>query len=133
MSDWDFWLIEEVEFVVPGRTRRTLSRTLTPPCNIYETPTHWVIQVEVPGVQKENLSVEILNQMLIIRGVRMDTSNEEERRYYAMEFAFGPFERRIRLPQGLDLEHIESVLDAGILNIRIPKKAPRVIEIESHE
>ncbi len=133
MSDWDFWLIEEVEFVVPGRTRRTLSRNLVPPCNIYETPTHWVIQVEVPGVKREDLSVEILNQTLVIRGHRSESAEEEERRYYVMEFAFGPFERHIRLPQGLDLERIESVLDAGLLKIRIPKKAPRVIEIESHE
>lgn len=128
MRDWDYWVMEELEFIFSPRPRTP--KILVPPCNIYETKDKLVIQVELPGVRKEDLTVEIRDRYLRISGRRIDYTEGIEKKYHAMEFSYGPFERIIKLPENLDLDRIVSALEAGILRIEIYKKPEKVLEIE---
>jgi len=130
MSDWDIWFISGIEYLLPVRERSSSPRTIVPPCNVFETPEKFIIQVEIPGVSKENVIVEVFENILHIHGRKVDESPDLPKKYYAFEFEYGPFERKIKLPQGLDFESITSRLENGILTIEIPKKPRKVVEVE---
>ena len=130
MSDWDIWFVSGFEYLLPVRDRLSKPQAIVPPCNIYETPDKLIIQVEIPGVSKENVIVEVIDNVLCIHGNKVDESPDIPKKYYAFEFEYGPFERKIKLPQGLDFEGITSRLENGILIIEIPKKPKKVVEVE---
>jgi HSP20 family protein len=93
------------------------------------------IYMDVPGVSRENLEIDLDNDVLTVRGERPVPYRDEDgagpRR---VERTFGRFERSIRVPRGLDPESIEAALSNGVLRLRIPKPEtmkPRKIEIKA--
>ncbi len=127
MTDWDLWFESLEFFVVSGGKEK---QAFTPACNVYETPSHLVIQVELPGVLKQDVRLVIQDNLLIITGERRDLEPEPERRYHTLEFGYGPFERRIPLPGHLDLRQVETRLAHGILTLKIAKRQRIVEEIK---
>lgn len=104
-----------------------------PPMNFLELEDRFVAQIAVPGVSRENLQVEVRGRTLLVRGIRVDPYEEESRIYYAFEIGFGPFERRIALPEEVDISRISTTLKDGVLEIRMPKRPSRIVEIEVRE
>ncbi len=127
MSDWDLWF-ESLEFFVLPRGKE--KKAFTPACNVYETPSHLVIQVELPGVRKQDIRLVIQGDVLIISGERRELATDPDRRYHTLEFGYGPFERRILLPGSLDYRRIETHLEEGILTLRIAKRERVIQEIQ---
>ncbi len=132
MSDWDLWF-ESVEFFVVSRGKER--QAFTPACNVYETPSHLVIQVALPGVRKQDIRLVIQDDVLVIAGERREPTADPERRYHTLEFGYGPFERRVPLPALLDYRRIESHLEDGILTVRIAKRDRVVqeIQVQNHD
>lgn len=104
-----------------------------------ETPDSHEIVVDVPGMRKEDLRVEIENRVLRISGERR---REEERKgdhWHREERSYGRFWRQLRLPENADLDSVAASLDAGVLTVRFRKlapdqiKAPRVVGIAGGE
>ncbi len=126
MKDWDLWF-ERVEFFVLSRGKER--QAFIPACNVYETPSHLVIQVALPGVRKQDIRLMIQDDVLVIAGERREPTADPERRYHTLELNYGPFERRVALPGPLDYHRIESHLEEGILTIRIAKRERVVQEI----
>jgi HSP20 family protein len=92
-----------------------------PATDAYETQEQYVIQMELPGLSKDEVSVELREGELTISGQR--SSNREEGRFshQVLERSFGPFSRRFRLPQGTDPEGIRARLHNGLLVVLVPK------------
>lgn len=109
------------EFQQPDQFEDVTEADWIPLIDLIENVDSLVIKVEIPGVEKENVAVTIKDDVLWIRGERLnDISNSVVN--YCCENNYGTFTRSIRLPQNLDLEKTKSELKNGILTIIISKK-----------
>lgn len=104
----------------------------TPFADVEETEDAWTIEVEVPGVDRKNVNVEMRNSELVISG----DVTEKERKGVLRRRArrTGHFEYHVTLPGESDEEHIDAKLHDGILTVRVPKTEqakPRRIEVKA--
>ena len=99
--------------------------------DIFETETAIVVRLEMAGVRGENLRVNVDRDVLRIRGVRKTPLVEGVRRLHQMEIAFGPFETTVRLGIPFDREGVTANLEDGLLEVRLPKRRPVRVEVES--
>ena len=96
-----------------------------PPVNICETSEAIIVEVELPGVRREDVRIEVEGDTLRITGERRATAERQERSYYRLEQSYGRFERQLRLPGSVAREAIRAEFDAGILIITLPKRERR--------
>jgi HSP20 family protein len=103
-----------------------------PNTNIIETDDSLIIEIELPGVEKHDVTISLLNnQELVIKGIKKQPRLEHERMtYYLFEREFGTFFKKIVIDFPLDITRIHSVMENGVLNIQIPKKAVQKMSIE---
>jgi HSP20 family protein len=109
-------------------------RTWAPPVDIYETDDALVFQADLPGVAKDEVSIEVQNNTLILRGERQHDAAVREDHYHRVERAYGPFQRSFVLPTMVDQEKVQATYHEGILELRLPKlesAKPRRIAIQS--
>ena len=92
-----------------------------PRVDMCETPEEIIVEVELPGVQREDVRIEIEGDILHITGERRTTAERQERNYYRLERHYGRFARQLRLLSTVDRERIRAEFDAGILIITLPK------------
>ena len=93
-----------------------------PRVDICETSGEIIVEVELPGVRREDVRIEIEGDVLHITGERRTTAERQERNYYRLERHYGRFARQLRLPSTVDREGIRAEFDAGILIITLPKR-----------
>jgi HSP20 family protein len=108
--------------------------TWTPPVDIYETDDALVFQADLPGVDKDEVSIEVHNNTLILRGERKHDAAVTEDNYHRVERAYGPFQRSFVLPTMVDQEKVQASYHEGMLELRLPKlesAKPRRIAIQS--
>ncbi len=96
-----------------------------PRVDMCETPEAFIVEVELPGVQREDVHIEMKDDTLYITGERRAASEHQERNYYRLERRYGRFERQLRLPGGVARGAIRAKFDAGILIITLPKRERR--------
>lgn len=87
----------------------------------WETALSVVIRVEIPGMNTDDLVVDIHENVLRIRGEKRSGAEQENRRYHLMERAYGHFKRSITLPDGVDTESAEVSYRDGVLTVILPK------------
>jgi HSP20 family protein len=95
----------------------TEDRLFHPPCEIEETDSHYVMDVDLPGVPKKNINIEVRENQLVISGER----KSERKTKNASERYYGRFHRVVTLPTGVDPEKIEAQYQDGVLSLAIPK------------
>jgi HSP20 family protein len=108
--------------------------TWTPPVDIYETDDALVFQADLPGVAKDEVSIEVQNSTLILRGERRHDPAVKEEHYHRVERAYGPFQRAFVLPTVVDQEKVQATSHDGVLELRLPKlesAKPRRVAIQS--
>ncbi|KAL6650780.1 hypothetical protein ACP70R_009705 [Stipagrostis hirtigluma subsp. patula] len=94
-----------------------------------ETPDAHEIVVDVPGMRKEDLKIEIEeNRVLRISGERRRESEEKGDHWHREERTYGRFWRQFRLPDNADLDTVAASLDSGVLTVRFRKLAPEQIK-----
>ena len=106
---------------------------LWPRVDIEEDEEGYVIKAEVPGVRKEDLSIEIENNVLTIRGEKREEREEKEKKVYRRETYYGEFKRSFALPEHVDVEKVEAEFRDGVLMLKLPKveeQKARKIEIK---
>jgi HSP20 family protein len=96
-----------------------------PPTDIYETPREVVVKMEVAGIDESRLQVVIHDDVLAIRGRRVDETARRKIGYHHMGIAYGEFASDIQLPGPVDLEGIRADYEAGFLTVSLPKMPPR--------
>ena len=92
-----------------------------PAVNEREDENAYIIEIDLPGVKKEDINVEVKDNILIVSGERKFKKVEEDKGYKRVESFFGKFERRFTLPPDADPEKIEAKVEDGVLTIIIPK------------
>jgi HSP20 family protein len=106
----------------------------SPAVDVRETEKELRLEVELPGINPEDVELTAENGVLTVRGEKKTERKEgdDESRYHMIERSFGTFTRSFQLPKGLDESKIEADYNHGILSIHIPKAAlpqPRRIQI----
>jgi len=111
-------------------------RAWAPHVDVYEADGQLVVLVELAGVPKERIQIEVKNDQLTLRGQRRLRHRGDQRTFYALEVPYGGFERRIRLPFAVDATRAEASYQDGFLEIVMPRvmpDEPRRVPIRSPE
>jgi len=92
-----------------------------PTVNTREDDDAYHIEVDLPGVKKEDVDVSVDKNILTIKGKREVRSEVSEDDYYRVESRYGTFARSFTLPEKVDVENIKAHTEDGVLEITIPK------------
>jgi HSP20 family protein len=92
-----------------------------PALDVYEEKNEIVAKVELPGLEKDDVEVNVTDQALTIRGEKKKEEEIKEENYYRSERSYGSFSRTIDLPKDLDVDKAKASFKNGLLEIRIPK------------
>jgi HSP20 family protein len=98
------------------------SGTFFPPVDILESGKYIILRVELPGVLRENIEIQIEEDVLILRGERRFEKESGHEKYYRMECSYGSFQRSFTLPKSIIKQGIQAQFDKGVLEIRLPKE-----------
>lgn len=137
----------------PNRTLRTLQREVdslfdrffnrtgddassavwSPQTDFVETDDNFQLRLDVPGLSKDDIDINLQNGTLTVSGERTSERTDEGEDYVRVERAFGNFHRTFTLPDAVDHDGIEATYDDGVLSIHVPKteeSTRRQIEIQ---
>lgn len=92
-----------------------------PPVDIYETADGYNLKVELAGVEKEDVSVEVKDNVLTIRGERLLDPEVKDEQYYRQERTFGKFQRSFTLQESIKPEQVKASFKNGVLTIVVPR------------
>jgi HSP20 family protein len=92
-----------------------------PVVDIYEKGDWIVVQAELPGVAKEDITIDVKDRVLTLRGERKLDREIKEDSYYRRERAYGRFARSFTVPAGVNPDSIKAEFKDGLLNVHIPK------------
>ena len=92
-----------------------------PPVDLYEKDDLFVIKAELPGVDKNDIKVDLKDRVLTLSGERASDSEVKEENYYRKERSYGKFQRVFTLPADVDSDKITAEFKAGVLRVEIPK------------
>jgi HSP20 family protein len=93
-----------------------------PAVNVYETADAVVVQAELAGVAPEEVTVQYESGRLLVWGQRREAITAEAQALHRLEIQAGPFAFQTRLPAAVDAEAANATLQAGILEVRLPKR-----------
>lgn len=115
------------------------SRAFVPAADLVVTPDEVVVVMDVPGLKPENLDIELIDDVLKVKGERSypfatagGRGAGASRHWFRLERGYGRFERTLQVPKGLDPEHITASMADGVLSLHIPQpkaRKPRRIEV----
>ncbi|MBN2816851.1 MAG: Hsp20/alpha crystallin family protein [Campylobacterales bacterium] len=106
----------------------SVSSDFTPSINSREGESAYHIEVDLPGVKKEDISVSVEDGKLIISGERAYKEEVKEENYYKVESRFGKFSRSFTLPEEADIEQIHAESQDGVLEVIIPKLQSALVD-----
>ncbi len=93
-----------------------------PAVNVEETADEIVLTAELPGMERDDIELEMENNVLTLSGERSaEREKSPDRRYHVWERRFGSFQRSFTLPRSVDPEKIEARFQSGILHVHMPK------------
>jgi HSP20 family protein len=111
-------------FVGNGRSEFR-ARRWVPAVDVVETDENLVLRADLPGLSKDDVAIEVKDDVLTITGERRAENEDKAEGYYRVERSFGRFSRSLTLPQGVDANAIDADFSDGVLEVRIPKPKER--------
>lgn len=95
--------------------------------DIHENPETGLVTAtfELPGMQKENVTLDVHKSRLVISGETNFAAEKEEAGFVLKERRRGKFSRSLPLPQGIHPEHIKASMENGLLTVTFPKTSPQ--------
>jgi HSP20 family protein len=94
---------------------------ISPLIDVFEEGDDVVVKVELPGMKKEDISVDFSDGTVIISGEKKQEEKIEQKNYHMIERAYGSFTRSIRMPVQVQADKTKATFKEGILEIRVPK------------
>ncbi len=105
----------------------------SPAVDVYETSEGIVLKAELPGLNKEDIDIQIKDNTVTLKGERHVEKDVKEENYLRVERAYGAFHRTFTLPTAIQTEKVRAVFKDGVLELNIPKAEdakPKQIKIE---
>ena len=111
------------ESLVSGRleTHGLRSGSWVPLADVYETSETFVVQIELPGVDEEDVEIKVDGDLLEVRGERRAGALGRPESFHRMERSYGPFVRTIQLSQDVDPERVVAQFRDGLLRLELAK------------
>tara|TARA_B100001750_G_scaffold76758_1_gene60907 strand:- start:3455 stop:3862 length:408 start_codon:yes stop_codon:yes gene_type:complete len=113
-------IFSRVDNVIDGFFNAYNDSAWSPRCDILENDAEYVISIDVPGIEKKNITIEYQDQTLAISG-RRNLDNDQS---YYNSIDYGEFNKNFNLPEDANDKGISAGLNSGVLEITIPRKAP---------
>lgn len=107
--------------VFPEYVLEKETKGLTIPVDIKEFDNEYKVRVEVPGIKKENIDIELNKSYMTITAKKEEEKEEKTKKYHKTEFAYGNYSRTIYFPSEINVSASEAHLDNGILCLHLPK------------
>jgi HSP20 family protein len=104
-----------------------------PAADIAETDKEYLVRAELPGVGKENVKIDVQDDVLTISGERKLENEQADENRIRVERFYGSFSRSFALPQNVDTSNIRAESKDGVVLVHIPKKSaskPEPVSIE---
>lgn len=104
-----------------------------PAVDIHESEDAYTLVADLPGMKKEDISVNVVEDRVTLKGSRKREERHEEKGYRRYERAEGTFERSFRINGGVDAAKVEATFENGVLKVKLPKPEetkPRQIEVK---
>jgi HSP20 family protein len=101
-------------------------RRWMPAMDLVETDSHYVLRADLPGLTKDDVKIELDENVLTVSGERKTDEERSEGGFHRIERAYGSFSRSLTLPAGVDAEQIDANYADGVLEVRIPKPVQKV-------
>ena len=93
----------------------------TPAVDVQETDDAYLVAADIPGLKKEDIQIEILEDTLSIQGTRSHGSEEKKENYHRTERNYGSFKRGFRIPGGFQHDKVKATFTDGVLRLTLPK------------
>ena len=93
----------------------------TPAVDLYEEKDDIVVKAELPGMEKDNIEVNLSDNRLTIKGEKKKEEEVQKEGYYRSERSYGSFVRTLELPSEVQTEKVKAAFKNGVLEIRLPK------------
>lgn len=95
------------------------SSTFRPTMNVSGDGNGYELTLEAPGMEKDDLSIDVDGDRLIIRGEKREASEDSDRHFYRVERRYGSFQRVLALPDDADRDSLKASLKDGVLTINL--------------
>jgi HSP20 family protein len=125
-------------YTMPARRKSTTedkasleTRDWAPVVDILETENEFILRVELPGVEKDDVQVSIDNRILTIKGEKK--KDDKDKKVHRTECRYGSFVRNFTLPQDVDMDKVEANCKNGVLSLTLTKMEqakPKQIEVK---
>lgn len=97
------------------------NRFFSPKVDIVEKDNQFEVHASLPGLKKEDIKIDLKNDVLTISGERKFQNEQKEAKYHLVESHYGSFSRSFSLPETVNKESIQAEFKDGILNLTLPK------------
>jgi HSP20 family protein len=106
-----------------GRLTTSEFSAWSPKIDVFERDSRLVTRVDLPGMKKEDVSVEVADGYLALSGERKRETEERKESFYRSEREYGSFYRAVPLPEGVKLEDVKATFADGVLEVSVPLPA----------
>ena len=105
----------------------------SPTVNISENEDGYLLTAELPGVNKEDIDIDLKDNTLTLKGEKKAEKKEEKENYIRVESSYGKFERSFYVSDDIDVSKVDANFKDGVLRIKLVKKEeakPKQIKVE---
>jgi HSP20 family protein len=93
-----------------------------PAVDVQETKEAYIVEADIPGIKKEDIKIEVLEDTITIQGSRNEENEEKRDNYHRIERSFGSFKRSFRIPGGFQHDEVKATFTDGVLRLNLPKQ-----------
>ncbi len=95
-----------------------------PIADVFETPDAYFVEVELPGLGKDEIEIQALGDELVVRGERRSCQPSRPEVFHRLERREGPFARGFHFPEEVDPDRVQAEFNDGLLRLSVPKARP---------
>jgi HSP20 family protein len=135
-SDFDRWFGEPARpfFRWPSLRRRATEEIgWSPEIDVFEKDNRLVTKIDLPGMKKDDVKVEVTDGQLAISGERKHETEEKGKEFYRCEREYGSFYRSVPLPEGANVDDVKATFTDGVLEVSVPLPARSEAKVRSVE
>jgi HSP20 family protein len=110
-------------FRLPFLRTNPAEATWFPEIDVFEKDNRLVTKMDLPGLKKEDVKVQVTDGHLAISGERKTEAEEKKENFYRCEREYGTFYRAVPLPEGVKLDDVKATFADGVLEVRVPLPA----------
>jgi HSP20 family protein len=134
-EDWDSLLSQFFSSAPACQAKAETESNYAPAVDVQENDEAFVITADVPGIAKEDLKIDIIENTVSIEGHRKQESEVNKDQYRRIERSYGTFKRNFKIPGGFVHDNTKALFENGVLTLTLPKpevQKPKRIEVSGN-